>query len=160
MGKGRICQYSSCHCERSVAIPVGHEIAAALTCLAMTVKRSSPLNRRPRIHQKKPKRLSRLRHRRTPAPASFLDKLDSYHRDVKQNIFDMAGADSYNSKLLGISLAVGRLTLDQLGQVRILDPQPIPIQTSSRRRVFPVLHRQSQKAVAEYHRPLRRWEYP
>ena len=25
---------------------------------------------------------------------------------------------------LGISLAVGRLTLDQLGQVRILDPQP------------------------------------
>ena len=26
--------------------------------------------------------------------------------------------------LLGISLAVGRLTLDQLGQVRILDPQP------------------------------------
>ena len=31
---------------------------------------------------------------------------------------------SYNVKLLGISLAVGRLTLDQLGQVRILDPQP------------------------------------
>ncbi len=27
--------------------------------------------------------------------------------------------------LLGISLAVGRLTLDQLGQVRILGPQPI-----------------------------------
>ena len=27
--------------------------------------------------------------------------------------------------LLGISLAVGRLTLDQLGQVRILDPQPV-----------------------------------
>ncbi len=26
---------------------------------------------------------------------------------------------------LGISLAVGRLTLDQLGQVRILDPQPL-----------------------------------
>ncbi len=26
---------------------------------------------------------------------------------------------------LGISLAVGRLTLDQLGQVRILDPQPV-----------------------------------
>jgi hypothetical protein len=26
--------------------------------------------------------------------------------------------------ILGISLAVGRLTLDQLGQVRILDPQP------------------------------------
>ena len=25
--------------------------------------------------------------------------------------------------ILGISLAVGRLTLDQLGQVRILDPQ-------------------------------------
>jgi hypothetical protein len=90
----------------------------------MTVKRNSPLNRRPMICQKKPKRLSRLRHDRTPAPASFLDKLDSYHRDVKQNIFDMAGADSYNSKSLGISLAVGRLTLDQLGQVRILDPQP------------------------------------
>ena len=31
---------------------------------------------------------------------------------------------SYNIALLGISLAVGRLTLDQLGQVRILDPQP------------------------------------
>ena len=31
---------------------------------------------------------------------------------------------SYNMDLLGISLAVGRLTLDQLGQVRILDPQP------------------------------------
>ena len=31
---------------------------------------------------------------------------------------------SYNVNLLGISLAVGRLTLDQLGQVRILDPQP------------------------------------
>ena len=26
---------------------------------------------------------------------------------------------------MGISLAVGRLTLDQLGQVRILDPQPV-----------------------------------
>ena len=33
--------------------------------------------------------------------------------------------NSYNINLLGISLAVGRLTLDQLGQVRILDPQPI-----------------------------------
>ena len=32
--------------------------------------------------------------------------------------------NSYNINLLGISLAVGRLTLDQLGQVRILDPQP------------------------------------
>jgi hypothetical protein len=32
---------------------------------------------------------------------------------------------SYNVNLLGISLAVGRLTLDQLGQVRILDPQPL-----------------------------------
>jgi hypothetical protein len=32
---------------------------------------------------------------------------------------------SYNVNLLGISLAVGRLTLDQLGQVRILDPQPV-----------------------------------
>ncbi len=30
---------------------------------------------------------------------------------------------TYDSAL-GISLAVGRLTLDQLGQVRILDPQP------------------------------------
>ena len=29
--------------------------------------------------------------------------------------------------LLGISLAVGRLTLDQLGQVRILDPQPAKV---------------------------------
>ena len=29
--------------------------------------------------------------------------------------------------LLGISLAVGRLTLDQLGQVRILDPQLLVI---------------------------------
>ncbi len=28
-------------------------------------------------------------------------------------------------RALGISLAVGRLTLDQLGQVRILDPQPL-----------------------------------
>jgi hypothetical protein len=33
--------------------------------------------------------------------------------------------NSYNINLLGISLAVGRLTLDQLGQVRILDPQPV-----------------------------------
>ena len=31
----------------------------------------------------------------------------------------------YNIDLLGISLAVGRLILDQLGQVRILDPQPM-----------------------------------
>jgi hypothetical protein len=29
--------------------------------------------------------------------------------------------------MLGISLAVGRLTLDQLGQVRILDPQPVKL---------------------------------
>ena len=71
----------------------------------------------------------------------------------------MAGADSYNSKSLGISLAVGRLTLDQLGQVRILDPQPISIQTSSSRRVLPVLHRQSQKAIFEYHQLSRHWEY-
>ena len=28
-------------------------------------------------------------------------------------------------ELVGISLAVGRLTLDQLGEVRILDPQPV-----------------------------------
>jgi len=27
---------SYCHCERSVAIPVGHEIASALALLAMT----------------------------------------------------------------------------------------------------------------------------
>ena len=60
----------------------------------------------------KPKCPSQLGRRRTPAPASLLDKLDSYHRNVEQNIFDMAGADSYNSKSLGISLAVGRLTLD------------------------------------------------
>ena len=32
--------------------------------------------------------------------------------------------NTYNINVLGISLAVGRLTLDQLGQVRILDPQP------------------------------------
>ena len=36
--------------------------------------------------------------------------------------------NSYNKHLLGISLAVGRLTLDQLGQVRILDPQPVQLQ--------------------------------
>lgn len=30
---------------------------------------------------------------------------------------------------VGISLAVGRLTLDQLGQVRILDPQPLSLRT-------------------------------
>ncbi len=35
--------------------------------------------------------------------------------------------NSYNMNMLGISLAVGRLTLDQLGQVRILDPQPMVI---------------------------------
>ena len=34
------------------------------------------------------------------------------------------GMISSDINLLGISLAVGRLTLDQLGQVRILDPQP------------------------------------
>jgi hypothetical protein len=128
--------------------------------LAMTIKRNPPLNRRPMICPKKPKGLSQLGRRRTPAPASLLDRLNSYHRSVKQNIFDMAGADSYNSKSLGISLAVGRLTLDQLGQVRILDPQPVSIQTSSRRRVLSVLHRQSQKAVSEYHRPSLHWEYP
>ncbi len=35
--------------------------------------------------------------------------------------------NSYNINLLGISLAVGRLILDQLGQVRILDPQPVKV---------------------------------
>ena len=33
--------------------------------------------------------------------------------------------NSYNMNMVGISLAVGRLILDQLGQVRILDPQPV-----------------------------------
>ena len=49
--------------------------------------------------------------------------LNSYNPSVKQKSFDTSQDDSYNSNSLGISLAVGRLTLDQLGQVRILDPQ-------------------------------------
>ena len=36
-------------------------------------------------------------------------------------------APCYNRNRLGIGLAVGRRTLDPLGQVRILDPQPIKV---------------------------------
>ena len=49
---------------------------------------------------------------------------ESVKQNVKHDIFDCCLTNSYNFKSLGISLAVGRLTLDQLGQVRILDPQP------------------------------------
>ena len=46
---------------------------------------------------------------------------------LTEHVFDALRVNSYNLPLLGISLAVGRLTLDQLGQVRILDPQPVKV---------------------------------
>ena len=57
-------------------------------------------------------------------PLSFVIPSNNKSKS-KQNAFDAPRANSYNGMSLGISLAVGRLTLDQLGQVRILDPQPV-----------------------------------
>ena len=48
----------------------------------------------------------------------------SIRESVKHSVVEEEQS-SYNVNLLGISLAVGRLTLDQLGQVRILDPQSV-----------------------------------
>jgi hypothetical protein len=44
---------------------------------------------------------------------------------LRRHAIALGKRKSYNMNILGISLAVGRLTLDQLGQVRILDPQPV-----------------------------------
>ena len=79
--------------------------------------------------------LSQVKNGKRPASDKLLRSI-GLNRSVKQNVGQSVKQsrhpvvapdkrNSYNINLLGISLAVGRLTLDQLGQVRILDPQPV-----------------------------------
>ena len=71
--------------------------------------------------------LSQVKNGKHPASNKLLRSID-FSESVKQSrqrLIAPNKRNSYNISLLGISLAVGRLTLDQLGQVRILDPQPV-----------------------------------
>ena len=65
-----------------------------------------------------------------PTLADQLEQLKS-KQSISQNgrqfepwTFDTTGVNSYNFRVLGNRLAVGRRTLDPLGKVRILLPQP------------------------------------
>ena len=81
--------------------------------------------------------LSQVKNGKRPASNKLLRSIgftesvkQNVGQNVKQSTHRVIAPDkrnSYNINLLGISLAVGRLTLDQLGQVRILDPQPAKV---------------------------------
>ncbi len=70
--------------------------------------------------------LSQVKHGKRPASDRLLIALNSQSvkQSVKHSSLVQGERSGYNKHPLGISLEVGRLTLDQLGQVRILDPQP------------------------------------